>query len=137
MDISDRDQAAYDAVDDALLTYPLDDAPETIFAAVMGQIKTAEPLPRFQLTWLDYALSLFMAGMVGLLWFLWQSITLPPHWAARLSIQILHWWHRARFSTAYLLPEIGGSFGLGLGLLLLVIVAIEFRRRFLLIRMVV
>ena len=52
---------------------------------VMARIRALAPAPRFRLAWVDYAVSLFAAGMVGLVLLLWQSIT--PQMAARMQLQ--------------------------------------------------
>ena len=65
-----------DAVDDALLTYPLAPAPPGLYPAVMARVRRLAP-PRFRLAWMDYAMSLFGAGMAGLAVVLVQAV--PPH----------------------------------------------------------
>src|ERR1051325_7056079 len=75
------------AVEDALRTYPLASAPAAFTPKVMRRIRALTPAPRFRLAWIDYALSLFAAGMAGLLVFLWQSI--PPHVTTRVQLQFL------------------------------------------------
>jgi hypothetical protein len=61
-ELTDRERAAYAAVDDALRTAPLAPAPAGLLAAVMARLS---PPPAFRLAWLDYAVSAFLAGMVG------------------------------------------------------------------------
>jgi hypothetical protein len=76
------------AVDAALRTYPLAPAPAAFTPQVMSRIRALTPAPRFRLAWIDYAVSLFAAGMVGLLIVLWQSI--PPQMAVHVQLQILY-----------------------------------------------
>jgi hypothetical protein len=70
-----RDDNAYAVVDEALRTYPLTPAPLTLAPAVMARVRVMPPTQRFQLKWIDYALSFFAAGMVGLGLTLWQSVS--------------------------------------------------------------
>ena len=74
-------------VDEALRTYPLAPAPDAFTPKVMSRIRALTPAPRFHLAWIDYAISVFAAGMAGLLVLLWQSI--PPQMAAQAQLQIL------------------------------------------------
>ena len=74
-------------VDDALETYPLAEPPDTLLPAVMTRIESLSSAPRFQLTWFDYAISLFGAGMVGLIFLLWWQFSLPS--VGQLQTQIL------------------------------------------------
>jgi hypothetical protein len=94
---SERDHATFAVegprqgeVDDALRTYPLSPAPPTLVPAVLTRIHALRPTsPRFQLAWMDYAVSLFVTGMVALAFVLWQSIT--PQTMLRARLQILLW----------------------------------------------
>ena len=99
------DPEALAAVDDALRTYPLVPAPSAFTPKVMSRIRALRPAPRFRLAWIDYAISLFAAGMAGLLVFLWQSI--PPQVAARAQLQILFLF--LRFNVSYLGPVLLGG----------------------------
>lgn len=71
------------AVDDALRTYPLAPAPGTLRLRVMARLQTSAAPLRFRLQFLDYAVSLFGALMVGLALMFWQ--TLSPL-SARLAL---------------------------------------------------
>lgn len=84
-ELTDRDRAAFAAVDDALRTRPRSPAPPGFSRAVAARIRTLTPAPRFRLAWIDYAISLFAAGMAGLVFLMWQSI--PPLWLARAQVQ--------------------------------------------------
>ncbi len=88
-DLNDRD--AFALVDDALRTEPLSPPPPTLAPAVLARIRALRPapLPRFQLAWIDYAVSLFTTGMVALGFVLWQSVT--PQMMMRARLQILLW----------------------------------------------
>ena len=69
--------AADQMVDEALRAYPIPRPPADFRAAVMARVKTATPLARFQLDWLDYAISLFiMTAMAGLFIWLWRLLDL-------------------------------------------------------------
>jgi hypothetical protein len=86
---SATDRAAYAAVDEALRTAPLGAVPPALVPAVMARVRGLVAAPRFRLVWLDYALSLFAAGLAGLLLLLWQAV---PAWLApRLQLEVLHW----------------------------------------------
>ncbi len=90
------------AVDDALRTYPLAPAPAAFTPKVMSRIRALTPTPRFHLAWIDYAISLFAAGMAGLLILLWQSI--PPQMAMQAQLQILYL--SLRFNIVLLWPAL-------------------------------
>jgi hypothetical protein len=88
---TDAEQAAYAVVDAALSHYPLAEAPDSLLPAVMARIQTVPTVPRFHLTWFDYASSLFGAGMAGCLLLLWRWLVspslayLPARFLAELS----------------------------------------------------
>jgi|SRR6185436_6618696 len=90
------------AVDDALRTYPLAPAPAAFTPKVMSRIRALTPTPRFSLAWIDYAISLFAAGMAGLLILLRQSI--PPQTAMQAQLQIMYLF--MRFNVALLWPAL-------------------------------
>lgn len=112
------DRQAYAAVDDALRH--MQDTPPGFTAAVLARIQPqpapAPVLPRFRLTWLDLALSLFAAGMIGLAWLL--TATLPPVLTAQLRNQALYWLQSVRIEPWQPIVLLGGSLlgGVGLGL---------------------
>jgi len=110
------DRAAYAAVDEALRTAPLAVVPPTLAPAVMRRVRGLTAAPRFRLVWLDYALSLFAAGLAGLLLLLWQAV---PAWLTpRLQLEILHW--------SYYTPPaaLWGALVSGLGLAVAVMVTV-------------
>lgn len=55
-------------VEDALHSLPLAEPPAALFASVMTKIQEQDPFvrPVFRLSWVDFALSAFFAGMIGL-----------------------------------------------------------------------
>jgi hypothetical protein len=77
----------YRQVDEALRTYPLQPAPATLAPRVMARLRALTPAPRFRLSWIDYALSLFAASMLGLALLGWQALT--PQLLLRLQVQTL------------------------------------------------
>ena len=95
----------HEVLDDALRTYPVQSAPESLMPAVMARLSERAPAPiparypaaLFRPTWLDYALSLFAAGMVTLALALSPAVPVPPDWRARLHMALLYLWHRLRF----------------------------------------
>lgn len=116
------DPTAYALVDEALYTYPLAPVPSNFLPLVMARIQTLGPRPRFRLNWLDYAVSLFVAGMIGLVILLPWSI--PPQVGVRLQIQF--WLLQQYFSSAYLWLALSG--GLVLFAMILFSAAILFER---------
>ncbi len=77
----DRKNQGFDPIEDALHTYPLAAVPPNLSPAVMSRIRALSPKPalQFRLTWLDYAVMLFGAAMLGVGFFLWQFLT-PELW---------------------------------------------------------
>lgn len=65
--LSDFD--AHDAVEDGLRSLPVIDPPPDLYASIMKQVEAHPRVeverPRFRVTWLDFAISLFFAGMIG------------------------------------------------------------------------
>jgi hypothetical protein len=74
-------------IEDALSTYPMAAVPPGLSAAVMAQVRALSLKPRFRLSWMDYAVSLFVSGMASLFLLVWQL--LPPNLTARLRLQLL------------------------------------------------
>lgn len=75
-------------IEAALRSAPLAPPPPLLYAAVMHRVRQSAPMPRFEVTWLDGALSLFLAVIPGLLWLGW--ISLPPLWLNILRLQSLY-----------------------------------------------
>lgn len=89
----ERDRVALASVDDALRTYPLAEAPTGLKPRVLARIRRLAPQPRpvFQIRWLDYALSLFAAGMAALFFLTLRLVpasSLYPLWM-RLQLEAL------------------------------------------------
>lgn len=78
------DRVAETIIDEALRTYPLATTPPALLPTVMARIQRLEARPRFRLAWIDYAISLFVAGMIALLVFLWLYL------APQLGLQPQH-----------------------------------------------
>ncbi|MBI3243947.1 MAG: hypothetical protein HYZ49_16820 [Chloroflexi bacterium] len=74
-------------VENALRSYPLAPAPPTLAPNVITRIHRLAPLPRFRLSWVDFAVSAFVAGMGGLGFILWQ--TLPPQLTPHIQLEFL------------------------------------------------
>jgi hypothetical protein len=47
-------------IEEALSTYPLAEVPPNFSMRIMRQIRKTQPAPKFRLTWMDYALWLFL-----------------------------------------------------------------------------
>jgi hypothetical protein len=78
----EADRMAEAAVDDALRTYPLAPAPRALAPGVMAAIAAHQRVarPPFRLSWIDFALSGFGAGMALLALLLWRWFTTPSGW---------------------------------------------------------
>jgi hypothetical protein len=74
---TEAEQAAYAVVDAALRHYPPAEAPASLLPAVLARIQTVSTVPRFHLTWFDYAISFFGAGMAGCVLLLWRLLLSP------------------------------------------------------------
>lgn len=80
-------------IEDALRSLPLAEAPDDLYQAVMQQIQERDPIvrPVFHLSWVDFALSAFFAGMIGLIMLLTGWIPRQiwfPHLSMSLRIQL-------------------------------------------------
>jgi len=82
-----------DLIEDALRTYPLADAPPNFSKRVMRQVNTTNASPRFRLTWMDYALGLFLTLLPAVGFVAWAS--LPRLTFLRLEFQ----WQLLRASS--------------------------------------
>lgn len=96
-ELSEREQRAYAIIDEALRTYPMQPAPADLMGTVMARLEVRRPARRFRLAWIDYAVSLFAAGMAGLAWLLWPLLPLPPDWPARVQFRMLVWQQHLRY----------------------------------------
>ena len=78
-----------DLIEDALRTYPLAEPPAHFSQGVMQRIgpraKSAPPMPRFRLTWMDCALGFFLALLTAVVLFTWAC--LPPMVLLQLEFQ--------------------------------------------------
>jgi hypothetical protein len=74
-------------IEAALRTYPLADVPPNFSRMVMRQIQKTQPAPKFRLTWMDYALGLFLCLLPVTGFVAWAF--LPPQIFARLQYQWL------------------------------------------------
>ena len=64
-------------IEDALHSYPLAEVPPNFTVQIMRQIQKTQPAPKFRLTWMDYALGLFlcllpMTGIMAWAFLPWQ-----------------------------------------------------------------
>jgi len=80
--LNDCDREADAIVDEALRTFPIQPAPAGIMFSVMRHIEISDPIPKLHPHWLDYALSLFLASMVGLVLLLTRSSLAADFFAA-------------------------------------------------------
>ena len=127
--LSEDDLTAWAAVDDALRTQLPAVPPLTFRAAVMARVRALQPAPRFRLHWLDFALSVFVAGMAGLALWLWPLV--PPQLAAQVRLQLLDWQYHLRLPSLWpTLLALGAGLGiLGLAGIIWVVWQSRLRRR--------
>ena len=81
------------ALEDALRTYPIIPAPAGFSGKVMDSVRAALPKPVFRLSWIDYALTFFVASMSGLALFFVQR--LPINWIMLARFRIIVLWERS------------------------------------------
>jgi len=80
-----------DALTDAAQNAPYSAPPPALFPAIMSRVRQLAPA-RFRIRPLDYALSAFVAGMLGLATLIWQLLT--PQQLAHLQLEFLRLSHR-------------------------------------------
>ncbi len=89
MKTNDQDElSAYQIVDEALQSYPLITSPHKLDVSILEQIQQCDTLPRFRLHWFDYAISLFAAGMAGLILLLLHLLSQEPVLQDRIVILV-------------------------------------------------
>ena len=74
-------------IEEALHSYPLADVPPNFSIRIMRQVRKSQPAPKFRLTWMDYALGLFLCLLPGTGFVAW--VFLPRQILARLQYQWL------------------------------------------------
>ncbi|MBN2386976.1 MAG: hypothetical protein JXB85_08140 [Anaerolineales bacterium] len=88
--LNECERKEYALVEDAARTYPLADTPPGFAVRVMARLQKMAPVPHFRLSWLEYLLSLGLAGM-GLFGFLvWSA--LPPQVIAYVQNRLVLSW---------------------------------------------
>lgn len=94
------DAAVDTRIEDALRSLPLAEPPAGLFLSVMAQVKTRQVVekPVFRLNWLDFALSLFFASMIGLAMLI--GGLLPPQVRINLIWQF-HWLQAMHFDWIF------------------------------------
>jgi hypothetical protein len=92
-----------DVLEDAFRTYPIVPAPREFSGRVMDTIHAATPKPAFRLSWIDYALTLFVTSMSGLALFFIQRF--PINWVMLARFRMIVLWERSSHLpfTAYLI----------------------------------
>ena len=86
----ENDQKIHTALEDALHTYPIASAPAGFSTGVMNAVRASAPIPQFQLSWVDYALTFFATSMIALTLVLWQFV--PVQWIMRIRFQAFVFW---------------------------------------------
>jgi len=74
-------------IEEALRSYPLAEVPPNFSIQIMRQIRKTQPAPKFRLTWMDYALGLFLCLLPVTGFAAWAL--LPWQIIARLQYQWL------------------------------------------------
>jgi len=100
------DQVEYTAIEDALHSIELIEAPPTLAKGVIRRLHSRPQLPRFRLLWIDYVLSLFVAGMLALIYVV--SDALPPELRLYLRLQFLYWLQRLELDPLMPIMVVGG-----------------------------
>jgi len=72
----------------------------------MKQVGVQRSIPKFKLSWLDYALSGFVAMMAGLVLFLWQTSAISPHWSVKLANHLFWIRQNIRFTLRQFQPQV-------------------------------
>lgn len=90
-----EDPQAWDEIERILSAEPLEPLPSGFHARLMERVQSQPAWPRFRVTWLDLAVSLFAAGMMGLLLLLFEL--LPSQVVTRLGQEGWYWLQRLRF----------------------------------------
>jgi hypothetical protein len=76
-----------DFIEDALHTYPLAELPPGFSSRVMQQVRASRATVKFRLTWMDYALGLFLSVLTGAGFLVWTS--LPKQLLLRLQFELI------------------------------------------------
>jgi hypothetical protein len=76
-----------DPLEDALQNYPLADPPRDFSANVMRHVRDSQAPVKFRLTWLDYALGLFLTALPATALLIWAW--LPREVVLRLQFEWL------------------------------------------------
>jgi hypothetical protein len=93
----DKDNYVDALIDQALREYPLEPAPESLKAKIMGQIERPLAVKRFKISWMDLALSGAMAMLVGFVLDFFQDVARSPYWSTRFRIGLISFWQDARY----------------------------------------
>ena len=125
--LKSQDQVEYAAIEDALHSIELNEAPPTLAMGVIRRLRSRPQLPRFRLLWIDYVLSLFVAGMLALIYVVGGA--LPPELRLYLRLQILYWLQRLELDPLIPIMIMGGAFLIVVGLILAGMLFRQFFRR--------
>ena len=104
--LKSQDQVEYAAIEDALHSIELIEVPPTLARGVIRRLHSRPQLPRFRLLWIDYVLSLFVAGMLALIYVV--SDALPPELRLYLRLQFLYWLQRLELDPLMPIMVVGG-----------------------------
>jgi len=116
-DLDPQDPAVSAAIENALRTVEMFEAPSTLASGILRQLHSRPQLPRFRLLWIDYVLSLFVAGMLALIYIVGGA--LPPELRLYLRLQFLYWLQRLELDPLIPVMALGGVFLAIMGVILL------------------
>lgn len=105
--LNTQDQVEYAAIEDALHSIELIEVPPTLATGVIRRLRSRPQLPRFRLLWIDYLLSLFVAGMLALVYVVGGA--LPPELRLYLRLQFLFWLQRLELDPLIPVMIMGGA----------------------------
>lgn len=99
---SEEDRRAFGLIEEALRAEEVAEVPPGLAPTVMERVQAMARPPRFYLTWLDAAVSLFVAAMAALV--VLVSDALPPALMQRLRLEELYWLQRFHYDLLSLRP---------------------------------
>lgn len=111
---SSKNPTRFVAVEDALYTLQLVEAPPFLSKKVIQELENRPQLPRFHLLWIDYVLSLFVAGMLALIYLV--DGALPTELKLYLRLKALYWLQRLELDPWIPIMGIGGALLVVMGL---------------------
>lgn len=97
----DQEKHLDSLLDQALREFPLEPAPERLKARILGQIEKPLAKARFQISWIDLALSGALALMIRFALDFIQGVSHSPYWTARIRIGLLVFWQDWKYFSLH------------------------------------